>query len=121
MRLLADENVPRALVEALEEAGHDVQWIAAESPGITDAEVIARASAEDRLLLTFDRGIGIPLFRDAVAFPPGVVVIRGVRGLSMAALAFIVITLSSRSDWSTYLSIMEVDRDRLRRTPLHPH
>lgn len=46
VRLLADENLPREAVEALRAAGHDVAWIAADTPSITDLYVLARACAE---------------------------------------------------------------------------
>jgi hypothetical protein len=36
MRILADENFPRLIVEAVRSAGHDVAWIRAEAPGSTD-------------------------------------------------------------------------------------
>ncbi len=57
-RLLADENVPRRLVEALRERGHDV--LTAQDAGLAnralpDADLLARASQEGRALLTFDR------------------------------------------------------------------
>lgn len=54
MRLLADENVPRAAVPALQKAGHDVVWIRLSGPGSPDSEVLAQAVRENRILLTFD-------------------------------------------------------------------
>jgi uncharacterized protein (DUF433 family) len=53
VRFLADEYFPGDAVAALRERGHDVMWIRTEAPGISDPEVLARAQAEDRLLLTF--------------------------------------------------------------------
>lgn len=54
MRFLANENFPLDAVEALRQNGHDVLWIRVESPGISDREVLSRAQAENRILLTFD-------------------------------------------------------------------
>ena len=51
MRFLADENVPGECVAALKLAGHDVVWVRTAAPGITDAEVLAWAAREERLLL----------------------------------------------------------------------
>jgi predicted nuclease of predicted toxin-antitoxin system len=58
MRLLADENVPGPLVRALVAGGCDVEWIRITSPGISDAEVLTRAVATERILLTFDKDLG---------------------------------------------------------------
>ena len=58
MRLLADENIPLPSVDALRAAGHDVVSMTQEAPGTPDLEVLRRAQAEQRLLLTFDRDFG---------------------------------------------------------------
>jgi predicted nuclease of predicted toxin-antitoxin system len=55
MRLLANENLPLDLVEGLRRAGHNVAWIRTEAPGINDESVLARAIAEERILITFDK------------------------------------------------------------------
>jgi len=53
MTFLADENLPRLAVEALRQAGLDVLWIAEESPGISDDDVLALSVSTSRILLTF--------------------------------------------------------------------
>src|SRR5438067_6752352 len=58
MRFLANENVPRSAVEALRADGHDVSWIRSDAPGLTDEAVLARARADARVLLTFDKDFG---------------------------------------------------------------
>ena len=58
MLLLAGENLPRAAVQALAQAGHDVVWIRLSSPSLRDSEVLARATREIRILLTFDKDFG---------------------------------------------------------------
>ena len=52
MRFLADENFPGSAVAALEAAGHDAVWIRLAAPGATDADVLARAAREERILRT---------------------------------------------------------------------
>jgi len=54
VKILANENFPQAVVRALRGAGHDVLWARKEMPGASDEDVMARAAAEQRLLLTFD-------------------------------------------------------------------
>lgn len=58
MRFLADENFPYDAVAALRDAGHDVVWIREAVPGISDEDVLKRAEAEERILLTFDKDFG---------------------------------------------------------------
>ena len=46
MRFLANENFPRATVEALRGRGDDVAWVRMDAPGATDDQVLARALDE---------------------------------------------------------------------------
>ena len=63
MRFLANENFPLPSVHLLRDAGHDVRSISEESPGIPDEQVLARAVADDRVILTFDRDYGELIYR----------------------------------------------------------
>ncbi|MGH7913189.1 MAG: DUF5615 family PIN-like protein [Candidatus Binataceae bacterium] len=54
MRFLADENFPGAAVAQLQVHGHDVVWVRKVAPGSTDAETVAWAAREERIILTFD-------------------------------------------------------------------
>lgn len=74
--LLADENVPGAAVAALRSRGHDVVWIAEAAAGTADADVIRRAAADGRWLVTFDRDYGDLVFRGGLPMPPAVVLLR---------------------------------------------
>ena len=58
MRLLADENMEVASVAWLREMGHDVLWAAEDFPATPDADVLQRANAESRILITRDRDFG---------------------------------------------------------------
>jgi predicted nuclease of predicted toxin-antitoxin system len=51
MKLLANENLPLDVVEALRDAGYEVAWIRADSPGADDVAVLARAVAENRVVV----------------------------------------------------------------------
>jgi nucleoside-diphosphate-sugar epimerase len=56
-RLLADENVPIAVVQALRSHGHDVVTLVRSllGSGVSDAEILARARIEQRIVVTLDR------------------------------------------------------------------
>ena len=55
MRVLADENIPKALVNDLREWGHDVRCARTECPGYRDTALLELAETEGRILLTLDR------------------------------------------------------------------
>jgi predicted nuclease of predicted toxin-antitoxin system len=75
VRWLADECVDSGLVSHLRAAGHDVAYMTEIAPAISDAEVLARAHAEDRLLLTEDKDFGDLVFRRGQTVP-AVVLLR---------------------------------------------
>jgi predicted nuclease of predicted toxin-antitoxin system len=58
MNVLADENVERAIVEYLRGLGHDVLYAAEAFAATPDPEVLLRASAEKRVVLTNDLDFG---------------------------------------------------------------
>jgi predicted nuclease of predicted toxin-antitoxin system len=60
VRWLADECVAAPLVAWLRGAGHDVLYVAEAAAGLSDADVIALALRENRLLLTEDKDFGDP-------------------------------------------------------------
>jgi predicted nuclease of predicted toxin-antitoxin system len=76
VNFLANENFPLEAVESLRLAGHDVAWIRADAPGSTDPQVLARAVAELRVLLTFDKDFGDLAFRAGLPSGCGIVLFR---------------------------------------------
>lgn len=77
MRILADENFPRPVVEGLRRQGHDVSWARSDCPGIKDRALLERAEAEGRLLLTLDKDFWeLALRRPAALKRCGVVLFR---------------------------------------------
>jgi predicted nuclease of predicted toxin-antitoxin system len=51
MRLLAEENFPKRIVEALRAEGHDVLWARKDAAGTSDATLLDRAEHEARIML----------------------------------------------------------------------
>lgn len=67
MRIKLAENLHTDVADVLAHAGHDVDTVAAEGLlGSDDATVLAAASADERLVITLDRGFG-----DVRTYPPG--------------------------------------------------
>ena len=110
MRFLANENFPLDAVEALGQNGHDVLWIRVESPGISDREVLSRAQAENRILLTFDKDFGELAFRSRLPASVGIILFR-IRVPSASVVAEKVAkVISLRDDWYGHFTVIEEDK-----------
>lgn len=67
MKLLADANVERVLVNWLREQEHDVLWAVELPPGTPDDVLLAEARTENRVILTNDLDFGELVFRLGLA------------------------------------------------------
>jgi len=117
VRLLANENLPGEAVQALRSEGHDVLWVRTEAPGSTDRDVLARAVAEHRILLTFDKDFGELAFRERLSAASGVMLFRVVPTSPADVARLAVAVLKSRTDWAGHFSVVERDRVRMTRLP----
>lgn len=115
MRFLADENFPGSAVVALADQEHDVVWVRKINPGMVDADVLAWAVRESRILLTFDKDFGELARRASLPASCGVILFRlpmprpGAAGTNLAAM------IVARQDWAGHFSVVEPARVRLRR------
>lgn len=62
MKIVADENVDRRVIDWLQAVGHHVISISRENPSIIDSEVLAIANRERALLITEDKDFGELVF-----------------------------------------------------------
>jgi predicted nuclease of predicted toxin-antitoxin system len=115
MRFLAHENFPGAAVSALTAEGHDVAWVRTAMPGATDAEVLAWAVRENRILLTFDKDFGELAGRSQLGSACGVVLFRipVPRGSDIGER--LAERIAARNDWAGHFSVIEPGRVRMRR------
>ena len=118
MRLLANEKFPGVAIAALRLRGHDVVWIREDSPGIDDRTVLSRATAEERILITFDKDFGELVFRLGLNAPSGVILFRIPPDSPRFVAQIAVTVLESRTDWTGHFSV--IDENRVRMTPLIP-
>jgi predicted nuclease of predicted toxin-antitoxin system len=116
MRFLADENFPAAAVEALRLQGHDVKWIRVDAPGSTDTQILEQATAEARILLTFDKDFGELAFRAGLPASSGIILFRIPLASPSQAARIAVRSVESRRDWGNHFSVVEAGRIRM--TPL---
>ena len=95
MRFLADESCDHSVVRALRTAGHDVR-VSTEltTAGEDDANVIAAAGDEDRILLTEDRDFGRLVY--AHGSPTAGIVYLRVRGPERASMGPLVVDVVAR-------------------------
>lgn len=75
-RLLLDANFPAPAARRLRDAGHDVVEGSRECVSWPDERVLARAVAEARWLVTFDRDYGDLVFKQFLPAPPVIVLLR---------------------------------------------
>src|SRR5437588_10436909 len=121
MRLLANENFPAEAVEVLCSLGHDVAWVRTDAPGSSDRQVLDRAIAEDRLLITFDKDFGELAFRAGLPASCGVVLFR-MRLQSPGQVAQrAAVALESRTDWPGHFAVVLDDRIRMTLLPSNGH
>ena len=116
MRLLADENVSRFVVERLRVAGFDVAAIGATSSGASDADVLGIASREGRILVTEDRDFGELVIRQRLGVR-GVVLLELDR-LSNLAEADLVATVVSANAEKLPGNLLVIEPARVRVRPL---
>ncbi len=110
MRLLADENFPKPIVEALRADGHDVLWARTDLAGTSDVALLELAESESRIVLTLDKDFwqiavqrrnpleqsGVVLFRIHPATPENVAPLVRVFG-------------EANTFWAGHISIITVD------------
>ena len=76
VRFLADENFPRPALQAIRDAGFDVDRIGEGRSGWPDEQVLSLAVAGGRTLLTFGMDFGELAFRHRLPADSGVVLFR---------------------------------------------
>lgn len=76
IRLLLNENFPEPSAQLLRQTGLDIVSIREDCPGWPDEAVLARAVAEKRWIVTFDRDYGDLIYQRKLPPPPAIVLLR---------------------------------------------
>ena len=117
MPFLVDEACPRAAVAALRASGYDVAEAGVPRRGAADAEVLARAAREGRIVLTFDEDFAARVR----ALPPhglaGIILYRRPMPGPAEAGRVIADLVAERVDWAGHFAVVEPGRVRLRFIP----
>lgn len=111
--------MPRASVERLHAAGHDVRWIGDGSVGADDSAVLAWAVSESRIVVTFDLDFGEIIFAKGARDVPGVVLCRFVPATAAEPGALLAQQFA-RPDMKLEGLFTVVTRDHVRQRPMPP-
>jgi predicted nuclease of predicted toxin-antitoxin system len=117
MRFLANENIPVASIKLLRQSGYNVSAIIEDTPGETDRTILARASKEERVILTFDRDYGELIYSQGLSIPAGVVYFR-FDPVTPEEPAQFLLRLVSFNELVLPKMFTVVERNRLRQRPL---
>jgi len=115
MIFVADESVDQPIVARLRADGHLVEAVSELSPGITDDEVLSRATDQGAVLMTADKDFGELIYRQGRA-STGVVLLR-LFGLAAGTKADIVcrVVQAHAAELSGAFSVIEHGQVRIRR------
>ncbi|MDP2156629.1 MAG: DUF5615 family PIN-like protein [Nitrospirota bacterium] len=114
MRFLANENVAGGAVFVLREKGHDVVWIRTDMPGSKDEDILTRAVAEERILITFDKDFGELAFHAHLPSKCGIILFRIPTPSSSFVSNTVIAAIEARSDWAGHFAVVEEHRIRMR-------
>lgn len=110
MRLLADENLPKAIVEALRTEGHDVLWVHDRLAGSKDGALLDLAEAEARIVLTLDKDFWqIAVQRRSPFRQSGVVLFRVHPAISEKLAPLLRAFVEANVTWAGHISTVTGD------------
>ena len=100
MRILADENMAPTSIAELRAADHDVHWAREIYRGVPDANLLEIATADARLLITYDNDYGELVRRFGALAPYGVILFRIHDDVPKEAEnKFVVASVAIQDDW----------------------
>ena len=110
MRILADENFPRPIVENMRKQDHDVLWARTDCPGLKDRTLLERAEADGRVILTLDKDFWqIALQRPVPLKRCGVILFRVFPAVPENLEPLVDLTLHAKQSWIGHVSIITKD------------
>lgn len=114
MRLLADENFPKPIVEVLRAGGNDVLWARTDCSGWKDAALLDLAESKGRILLTLDNDFWQIAFQRRVPLQQSGVVLLRVHPATPENLEPLVRAfVEANRAWAGHVSIIAADGIRM--------
>lgn len=117
MRLLANQNVPRSVVDTPRSSGYDVEWVQESQPGRSDPALLQYAVSEERVVLTFDKDFGTLAFNRGIPASCGVILVRLTPTAPGTLANRLVDILSERNDWAESFAVINDATVRMRPLP----
>jgi predicted nuclease of predicted toxin-antitoxin system len=117
MRIIANENVARTVIQELRQRGHDVVSVKESMRSAMDEVILDRAQSEQRLVLTHDKDFGELAYRCRLPAACGIILFRLSGADRDRDNRRVLEVLESRSDWSGHFSVVTHDRIRMRPLP----
>lgn len=114
MRLLADECCPKAVVDRLRGAGHDVLYAAETNHRAEDDKLLAIAAAEDRIIVTEDFDFGDLVVRDKLPSAGAIILFLPRLGPELRAARLLSVLGDSAFSARGQVTIIEARRVRQR-------
>ncbi len=118
MRFLADENIPRVVIERLRAEGHDTISVGETTPSMPDDEILNVAEADGRILITGDGDFGEMVVRQRLKLR-GVLLLELDR-LPNAVRADTVAQIVSAHGERLAGNLVVIEPSRVRIRPLRP-
>jgi predicted nuclease of predicted toxin-antitoxin system len=120
MRLVLNENVAGTVVRELRRRGHDVLSVKESMRSERDDVILARAQAEERIVVTHDKDFGEMAFRSHLPASCGIIFFRLTGSDRDTDNQRVLEAIDSRADWAGNFSVVTDDRIRMRPLPLPP-
>jgi len=119
MKILANENFPLLIVQALRDQQHDVVWVRTDMPGATDDTILQRAQDEQRLVVTFDKDFGELAYRFGLPASCGIILFRLKMRIPPLMRGRVLEVIGSQLEWSGCFVVATEDRVRIRPLPFN--
>lgn len=120
LRVAADENFPSTVIADLRERGHDVLSAREIQPAGSDAQLLRRAQAEKRIVVTFDLDFGELAYQWGLDSHCGVILFRLHKLSRESMLAHVIETLETPMNWTGHFASVKVSHTRLHPLPPLP-
>ncbi len=114
MRFIVNENIPTTVVLQLRKRGHDVFSVKEGMKGEKDENILAKAHAESRVVVTQDKDFGELAFRRRLPVSCGVMLFRVSGKTPDEDNQRMIRAIESRTDWPGHFSVITDTRIRMR-------
>jgi len=116
VKILADVNVEKPIVDSLVEINLDVLWIPDYNCMLSDEELLNMANSQDRVLLTNDKDFGELVFRQK-KITAGIILVR-MKGYDSEKKVPVIEKLFKNYSEKIYNHFVVVTKNKLRFIPL---